>query len=166
MKIVITIFLLCVVPIESYAQNKKITSSTIDTLYVRALNKRFDMLLSSGNKYIEPTEQSKRIKNRQVSDLYKFLSSKALTRLSLREQTTIRLIRIGHKIVSNDTIDINFANVGYTAKEVIDSDGRIHTNIDIAISCGGTNGYQPSMRFVFDKIKKEWILIYNSSIDK
>ncbi|MGH1387977.1 hypothetical protein [Kordia sp.] len=164
MKLVFTLLFFCLVQTESYAQNEKITAETIDNLYVKALNNRFDIMLSSGYTSLEPTAESKRIKNKQVSNRYKFPSSDELKTRSLQEKRTIRLIRLGHKIISKDTIDINFGNVGYTAKEVKHSAGRIQTYIDIAVSCGGTKGYQPSIRFVYDKTKNDWILIYNSSI--
>lgn len=155
----------CLVQIQVVAQTEKIDVSVLDSLYVIALNNRIDNLLSSGYKYIEPSEQTERIKNMQVSDRYKFLTSNELTKLSLQEKRTLSLIRIGHKFISKDTIDINLGNAGYTATKKKHADGTTYTYIDIALSCGGTRGYQPSMRFVYDKTKKEWVLTFNSSTE-
>ncbi|MFK7747598.1 MAG: hypothetical protein AB8B65_04360 [Kordia sp.] len=165
MKQVVILLFFCLVQTESYAQNEKITTATIDSLYVKALNNRFDLTLSSGYISLEPTAESKRIKNKQVSNRYKFPSSEELKIRALQEKKTIGLIRLGHKIISNDTIDINLTNVGYTAEQIKHSNGIVVSNEIFAISCGGTKGYQPSMRFVYDKIKNDWILIYNSSTE-
>jgi hypothetical protein len=51
----------------------------LDSIYIKALNSRFDLLLSSGQKFLEPNEQTERIKNNfSQNSVYKFLSSDEL----------------------------------------------------------------------------------------
>ena len=55
---------------------QQIDKETLDSIYIKALNSRFDLLLSSGQKFIEPNEQTERIKNNfDHNGVYKFLSA-------------------------------------------------------------------------------------------
>ncbi len=159
MKIPLSTILLFLISTYVFSQQSSIDANTIDTLCIKALNNRFDVMLRSGYTYLKPTAQSKRLKNANVSNRYKFLSLDELRKISLKEKKTIYLTRITHKIISKDTIDINLSTVGYKVKR------KLFRNInEFSLSCGGTKGYQPSMRFVYDKVKKDWILIHNSSV--
>ncbi|WP_460219321.1 hypothetical protein [Psychroserpens sp. MEBiC05023] len=128
-------------------QNNSIDSTELDNLYVQALNNRFDLLLSSGWKYIELNEYGSRIEGLDVSDRYKFLTNKELTDLSIKEKKKINAFRVTHKIISKDTIDINF---------------------DLVFTDNGkeTNGYQPGIRFVFNKKNKAWDILSNGYLLK
>ena len=64
----------------------------LDSLYVKALNNRIDLLLQSGWHYVELNEYGKRIKNLNVSDRYKFLTTEELFDLSLKEKKTINIL--------------------------------------------------------------------------
>ena len=143
-------------------QNNSIESTKLDSLYVRALNGRIDLLLSSGWNYIELNEYGNRIKSLNVSDRYKFLTNAELIDLSIKKKKTINVIRVLHKIVAKDTIDINFGLVNVTAKRKIHfNNGLKFKKAEFTIGCGGTNGYQPDIRFVFNKKNKAWNIISN-----
>ncbi len=62
----------------------KIKPEILDSLYVKALNNRFDLLLQSGWQYVEMNEYGSRIKNLNVSDRYKFLTTDELIDLSIK----------------------------------------------------------------------------------
>ena len=94
----------------------------LDSIYVKALNTRFDLLLSSSWKYIEPNEIGQRISELNVSDRYKFLTNEELIDLSIKEKKTVKIIRLTHKIIGIDTVDVNFGIVNVTGKR------RIHFN--------------------------------------
>ena len=96
-----------------------IEPTELDSLYVRALNSRFDLTLSSGWNYVEMNNYGKRIADLNVSDRYKFLSNEELIDLSIKEKKTINIIRLTHKIIAKDTIDIIFGDVTVTAKRGI-----------------------------------------------
>ncbi|MBJ6367980.1 hypothetical protein [Snuella sedimenti] len=147
----------------SFGQETELNSiekSELDSIYVRALNNRFDLLLSSGWKYIELNENGQRISKLNVSDRYKFLTNEELINLSIKEKKTIRVLRLTHKIIGIDTVDVNFGIVNVTGKRKIHfNNGLKFKKADFALDCGGTNGYFPDMRFVFDRKKNNWELI-------
>tara|TARA_R110002051_G_scaffold307680_2_gene378847 strand:- start:10 stop:519 length:510 start_codon:yes stop_codon:yes gene_type:complete len=143
-------------------QNNSIEPSELDSLYVQALNSRIDVILGSGWNYVELNEYGKRIKNLDVSYRYKFLTNKELVDLSIQKKKTINVYRVLHKIISKDTIDINFGIVNVTAKRgIFFSRGIKFKKAEFSLSCGGTNGYQPDIRFVFNEKKKSWEILNN-----
>lgn len=77
-----------------------INPKVLDSLYVIALNSRFDLILQSGWHYVEMNEYGNRIKNMEVSDRYKFLTNEELINSSIKERKSLYLIRIVHKIVA------------------------------------------------------------------
>ena len=141
-------------------ERNRIEKIELDSIYVKALNTRFDLLLSSGWKYIEPNEIGQRISELNVSDRYKFLTNEELIDLSIKEKKTVKIIRLTHKIIGIDTVDVNFGIVNVTGKRRIHfNNGLKFKKADFALECGGTNGYVPDMRFVFDRKKNSWELI-------
>ena len=63
-----------------------IETSELETIYVKALNSRFSLLLSSGWNYVELNEYGKRISEMDVSDRYKFLTNEELIELSIKKE--------------------------------------------------------------------------------
>ncbi len=160
MKLLITLMLLIGINFIGNAQNDSIKSTELDKLYVRALNSRFDLLLSSGWKYIELNENGKRISKLNVSEQYKFLTNEELIDLSIKKKKTIRVLRLTHKIIGTDTVDVNFGIVNVTGKRKIHfNNGLKFKKADFVLNCGGTNGYVPDIRFVLDRKKNDWELI-------
>ena len=136
-----------------------IETSELETIYVKALNSRFSLLLSSGWNYVELNEYGKRISEMDVSDRYKFLTNEELIELSIKKKKSIRIIRLTHKIVANDSVDINFGEINLTAKRKIHfNNGLKFRKAELLLNCGGTDGYEPDMRFVFNDEKKQWEL--------
>lgn len=143
----------------------KIEPETLDSLYVTALNNRIDLLLQSGWHYIEMNEYGSRIKNLNVPDRYKFLTTDELIDLSIKEKRTINVLRVVHKEISKDTIDINFGYIGFTGKRKLHFyKGIRFRKAEITVGCGGTNGYQPDIRFAFDSLTNGWKIIQNRFI--
>ena len=137
----------------------------LDNLYVKALNNRFDLILQSGWHYVEMNEYGKRIKNLNLSDRYKFLTTDELINLSLKEKKAINVLRVVHNIISKDTVDINFGYLGFKGKRKLHYyKGLRFKKAEITIDCGGTNGYQPDIRFVFDSLTNEWKIKQNRFI--
>lgn len=134
----------------------------LDSLYVKALNNRFDLILQSGWHYVEMNEYGKRISEMNVSDRFKFLNNKELINLSINEKKTVRIIRMNHKTIAKDTVDITFGDVSVTAKRgIFFYIGITFKKVDFSVGCGGTNGYQPDIRFVYDRKEKRWNIIEN-----
>jgi hypothetical protein len=134
----------------------EIVAETLDSLYVRALNNRFDLILQSGWQYVEINEYGSRIKNLNVSDRYKFLTTEELIDISIKEKRTIDVLRVVHNVISKDTVDINFGYIGYK--------GKRFNKVEITVGCGGTMGYQPDIRFAFDSLSNKWRIIKNRFI--
>ncbi|WP_206023360.1 hypothetical protein [Runella sp. CRIBMP] len=140
----------------------KIEPDILDSLYVKALNNRIDLLLQSGWHYVEMNEYGSRIKNLIVPDRYKFLTTDELIDLSIKEKRTINVLRIVHNIISKDTVDINFSYIGFTGKRKLHFCRGIRLKkTEITVGCGGINGYQPDIRFAFDSLINEWKIIKN-----
>jgi len=112
--------------------------------------------------YVEQNECGKRIKDLNVSDRYKFLSNEELIDLAIKKKKVISITRVVHRLISNDTIDINFGIVNLSAKRgIFFSRGIKFKKATFSINCGGTNGYQPDVRFVFNEKVKKWEIVSN-----
>ena len=131
---------------------------TLDSIYLKALNSRIDLQLSSGWKFIEPKEQTERIKhNFDQNSVYKFLSSDELFDYTYNHGKRLKLYRVTHKQISNDTIDINFGDLELEVKKGIFFKNGLHfKELNYSLVCGGTNGYIPDFRFIYDKQTKSW----------
>ena len=65
------------------------------------------------------------------------------------------------KTISKDTIDINIAPISMKARKgVFFKPKKLHfKKVEINIPCGGTNGYQPDFRYVYNSEINTWINI-------
>jgi len=139
---------------------QEIENQILDSLYINALNNRFDFLLSSGIKFIELNEQTNRIKSNFSQSVYRFLSSDELFDYTYKNGKTIRLYRMTHNLISNDTIDINFSSLTLKVKKGIFIKNGLHFRYaNYSIDCGGTNGYIPDFRFVYNKLTDSWQIV-------
>ncbi len=143
---------------------EQIDKQTLDSIYIKALNSRIDLQLSSGWKFIEPNDQTERIKNNfDHNSVYKFLSTDELFDYAYKHSKTLKLYRVTHKQISKDTIDINFGDLALKVKKGIFFKGGLHfREANYTIACGGTNGYIPDYRFVYNKQTKTWKIIGGS----
>lgn len=151
-------------------ENKKllfeIKPEILERLYVKALNNRIDLLLQSGWQHVEMNEYGTRIKNLMVLDRYKFLTTGELIDFSLKEKKAINVLRVLHHLISKDTLDINFGYIEFKGiRKLHFNKGIRFKKAEITVGCGGTNGYQPNIRFVFDKLSNEWKIIENRFIN-
>ena len=73
-----------------------------------------------------------------------------------RDFTSYDFIKINN--ISSDTIDINIGGPSINVKKVLKiRKGRIITReVNYLAGCGGTMGYIPTARFIFDKEKNKW----------
>jgi hypothetical protein len=58
---------------------------------------------------------------------------------------------VTHRIISNDTVDINMGDASLTAKKML-----LKRKANFAVSCGGTNGYVPTARFAYNRSTMTW----------
>lgn len=148
--------------LETIPNNQEqIDKQTLDSIYLKALNSRIDLQLSSGWKFIEPNEQTERIKNNfDQNSVYKFLSADELFDYAYKHGKSLKLYRVTHKQISKDTIDINFGDLALKVEKGIFLKNGLHfREANYSIACGGTNGYMPDYRFVYDKQTKTWRII-------
>ncbi len=151
--------------LETIPNNQEqIDKQTLDSIYIKALNSRFDLQLSSGQKFIEPNEQTERIKNNfDHNSVYNFLSADELFDYAYKHGKTLKLYRVTHKQISKDTIDINFGDLSLSVKKGVFFKNGLHfREANYSIACGGTNGYIPDFRFAYDKEKNIWKIIGGS----
>lgn len=143
----------------------KIEPGILNSLYVIALNNRIDLLLQSGCHYIELNEYGSRIKNLNVPDIYKFLTIDELIDLSIKEKRPINVLRVVHNVITKDTVDINFGYIEIKGKRKFHFyKGIRFKKAEIIVYCGGTNGYQPDIRFVCESLRNKWKIIQNRFI--
>lgn len=141
----------------SFGQADSIKQSDLDSLYVRTIRNQIWMTLSSGYKYFEITENTKKIRDKVGVPIFKFLTQQELIDNSLKNKKSIIAYRVLHKIISPDTVDINIGVVYVTAKSSIHFNRGLRTRkANFAISSGGTNGYIPTERFAYNKTTKTW----------
>jgi len=151
--------------LETIPNNQEqIDKQTLDSIYIKALNSRFDLQLSSGQKFIEPNEQTERIKNNfDHNSVYNFLSADELFDYAYKHGKTLKLYRVTHKQISKDTIDINFVDLSLIVKKGVFFKNGLHfREANYSIECCGTNGYIPDFRFAYDKEKNIWKIIGGS----
>jgi hypothetical protein len=150
--------------LETIPNNQEIDKQTLDSIYIKALNSRFDLQLSSGQKFIESNEQTERIKNNfDHNSVYNFLSADELFDYAYKHGKTLKLYRVTHKQISKDTIDINFGDLSLSVKKGVFFKNGLHfREANYSIACGGTNGYIPDFRFAYDKEKNIWKIIGGS----
>jgi hypothetical protein len=141
-----------------------LNKQTLDSIYIKALNNSIGLQISSGWKFIESNEQIERIKNNfDHNDVYKFLSSDELFDYAYKHGKTLKLYRVTHKQISKDTIDINFGDLTLIVKKGIFFKNGLHfREANYSLACGGTNGYIPDFRFVYDRQSKTWEIISES----
>ena len=65
---------------------------------------------------------------------------------------------LSHKNISNDTIDVNIS--GRTLENIT------RRRLYLSLWCGGTMGYIPDARFIYDFDKKDWTFISREEITK
>ena len=138
-------------------------SEIINRLIIQSLESRFDLQLSKGIKYIEPNEFTIRIKD-EIKYPFKIIQGKELFNEAYKmENHAITLYRIYPKIISKDTIDINIGPISIKARKgLFLKPKKLHfRKVEINITCGGTNGYQPDFRYVYNTENKIWENIYS-----
>jgi hypothetical protein len=148
--------------LETIPNNQmQIDKQILDSIYIQALSSRFDLQLSSGQKFIEPNEQTERIKNNfGHNSIYKFLSADELFDYACKHGKTLKLYRVTHKQISKDTIDINVGDLTLKVKNGIFFKNGLHfREANYSLACGGTNRYIPDFRFVYDRQTKTWKII-------
>lgn len=153
--ILIFVFL---IPDLIFGQSDNLSSAGLDSMYIKTLHSQIDLVLTSGHKYFEINENTNRIKNSVGVDIFKFKTNDELIDEAIKRKKTLTVYRVTHKIISADTVDVNIGQLYVSAKRAIHfNHGLRFKKADFKLSCGGTNGYEPTYRFVFDKTDEKWI---------
>lgn len=161
------VILISLIFVSTYlnGQDLDVSTEVLDSLYSKAIKGRLDLMIQSGPIFFEQNEITTRIGNNIGH--FKFLNDTELIQESLDRKRTISAIRTTHKIISQDTIDVNFGTLAVSAKRQIHFyRGLRFKKANFAISCGGTNGYQPDFRFVLNKYTGIWQLLTNRYLDE
>lgn len=155
---IVFIFILTLGTVKvSIGQVDSIKRADLDTLYVTTIRSQLGLVLSSGHKYFEITENTERIKDKVGVDIFKFMTDEELIDKSIKEKKPLTVYFVTHKIISIDTVDINIGDKTLTAKRSIHFNHGLRTRkANFAVSCGGTNGYVPTARFAYNMVTKTW----------
>lgn len=131
--------------------------TTIDNLVVRALNSTAASSHSGALVYIEPNELSLRIRDR-IAYPYVLIWGKQLFKEARKNKdNSLALLRIVPKVISEDTIDINWSDVSFKARKGIFFWRGLHFRQELySLSCGGTAGYKRNLRFVYHADSEKW----------
>lgn len=161
------VILISLVFVSTYlnGQDPEVTNEVLDSLFSQAINGRIDLMLQSGPIFFEQNEVTARIENNVGH--FKFLNDNELIQESLDRKRTIKVIRTTHKIISADTIDVNFGLVDVTAKRKVHFyKGLRFKQAFFELHCGGTNGYQPDFRFALNNSNGTWELVNNRFLNE
>ncbi len=155
--------LIIILPTVSFGQD--ITDSLLTTFYNKTIVSYFsDTAFSNNVKFDRILVQTDfditgLIKYSGLNK-FKYFTSKTNKHSVLAKPFKINKGRaiywINHKFIQQDTIDINIG--GWTIESVTKK--RMH----LGAWCGGTMGYIPDGRFIFDKEKKTWTFISGQEI--
>jgi len=152
------LIILFLIPDLIFGQSDNLSSAGLDSMYIKTLQSQIDLPLISGHKYFEINENTNRIKNLVGVDVFKFKTYDELIDEAIKSKKTLTIYRVTHKVISTDTVDVNIGQLYISAKRAIHfNHGLRLKKADIKLSCGGTNGYKPTCRFVFDKTDEKWI---------
>ncbi len=143
--------LLFAIKIEAQTELKQ---ADIDTLYVKALEQRFDWMLSSGYKYIDIENQSVAPQKVFRNNMIKILSQNEIIEISRKEKKEFTVYRMSYKIISKDTVDINFSE--YKLKG-LKRNGKNSPLAEINERKCCDRDYKPDIRFVLKENK--WQII-------
>ncbi len=158
--IIVTILIL--ISFQIYGQSEKISTSELDSLYVNTIQSQYFFLLN-GTIYVERNQNIDRIKDIEDLNYLVFMTDDELIQESLKKKKIIKVIRVNHRLISQDTIDINISYLDVKAKRVLHfNNGLRFKKADFKLSCGGTKGYQPTCRFIYNATKDNWIKLINN----
>ena len=133
---------------------KELKQNDIDTLYVKALEQRFDWMLSSGYKYVDIQSQSDAPQKVFLNNMIKVLSQNEITEISRKEKKEFKVYTMSYRIISNDTVDVNFSE--YKLKG-LKRKGKNSPLAEISECNCGVEVYQPDFRFVLTE--NRWQII-------
>jgi hypothetical protein len=144
-----------------YGQSNSISLPELDTLYFKTIQSQM-FFIQNATFYVEINETTKRLKNIEELNYLKFMSNEELIKESLETKRNLNVIRVTHKIISQDTIDINIGYLDVKAKRALHFNrGLKFVKADFKLSCGGTNGYIPTGRFIYNSSNNKWNQIEN-----
>ena len=155
MKPFLIVLISLLISLTSYGQS--ISDSVLAAFYNKVLENSFENGISCGNSttfvYLIKTDfdTAKLVKQVGWLRLRFYKDDASLRGLLLRpwKRNKGRVIyRMSNTIYNTDSVDIDLTGV-----EIVSVTRR---NISLSVPCGGTLGYIPSARFVFNKETKAW----------
>ena len=146
---------------QIYGQSNNISLPELDTLYFQTIQSQM-FFIQNATFYVEINETTKRLKNIEELNYLKFVPNDELIKESLKTKKNLKVIRVTHKIISQDTIDINIGYLDVKARRALHFNrGLKFIKADFKLSCGGINGYIPTGRFIYSSSDKKWNQIDN-----
>jgi hypothetical protein len=147
------------------SQNKGNTELTqnsglLNKLYRKALTESSNYLNSFGWNYILAEVSNENLKKTDSFKDYTFLDSNTVKNYLIENKLkAINCIELSHKIISKDTIDINWKlrSIVLGKKKRKNRKSRSDKFNLFFSGCGLTLGYKPNCRFFFDKQKNDWV---------
>lgn len=147
---------------QTYGQSKDVSSSELDSMCVKTIQAQM-FFLQGTTFYVEINETTKRLENIGELNYLIFKTSDELIKESLKLKRKLDVLRITNKIISTDTIDVNIGYLDLRTKRGLFFDhGLRFVKANFILKCGGTNGYTPTGRFVFDDNTEKWQKIENN----
>ncbi len=164
MTIRILIILTILLPIISFGQN--INDSLLSTFYNKTISLYFAD--STFNNHHSEFETILIQTDFDTSRLVKYLDKNKFTYFDsntdkhsilekpFKKNNGRNIYCINHNVLHNDTIDVNIG--GWTLSNVTKK------TMSLGAWCGGTMGYIPNGRFIFDNFSKYWIFVSRQEI--
>lgn len=136
--------------------------NVIDTIYIKALQQRMDLQLSSSYYYFDLENQSFAPQKVFSECQIKILRQNEIMEISRIQKKELIVYTMKYHIISKDTVDVNFGE--YQLKG-LKKKGKNSPLAEInECKCKSVNNYEPDVRFVFSNDK--WVVIKSKFIKK
>ena len=136
--------------------NKNYSEKTLEKLYLKAIENRFDLMLLNSEIYFEPITMINSIKSKINVPNFKFLSQRKLEKKAFTENRQLRIISMAYDQSSKDTIDVYFPIVSLTVKQ----EGKVRKASYKLVTEKSNDFY---IRLVYMK-NDEWKIIHNGFV--
>ncbi len=149
---IILFFSILLSAITSNAQGK-LNQNHLDSIYSKALQNRFDWMLSSEYKYVDVENQTE-APQKIVQSPIKILPKSEIAKISRKENKELIVYTLNYFVLSEDTVDVNFGKYKIKGLRKKNKNGA---NEEVTKYKFSYETYVPDMRFVL--VNNRWKII-------
>lgn len=141
----------------SFSQEKELTISQIDSIYIKAINSLTMLKSLKEITYFELDSINSKYKNELENNVFKFYDDDKLSIVSIKEKKSIPILRVEFYIDNDKNVNFYFYYIFFKATKIKKS-----KSIEISIeNPGRPNHIEPDIIFTYDKINSSWKITKN-----